>query len=214
MCGRFTQRQKSEVVAKLHGIDKVVENIPTSFNVSPGQDVAAIAGHAERRLGLLRWGMPAARAGGRPLINARAETLTEKPTFARLLNQRRCLIVADGFYEWRQDQGKKQPVFIHLKNQEPFVFAGLWDSWPHENGTIRSYCTIITTNANALIAPVHHRMPVILPTSAIDAWLDPRCQSPTKLLQPYPDNAMAWYPVSDAVNTPTNDNPDLVAPLR
>ena len=131
-----------------------------------------------------------------------------------MLAQRRCLIVADGFYEWRQDQGRKQPVFIHLKNQEPFVFAGLWDSQPQENGESRSYCTIITTNANALIAPIHQRMPVILPASAMDAWLDPKYQNPTKLLQPYADDAMAWYPVSDAVNSPKNNGPELVSPLR
>ena len=213
MCGRYTQSQKQAVIKKMFGVEKVVADVSASYNVCPGQDVAAIAGHAERRLGLLRWGLPPARAGGRPLINARAETLTEKPTFARLLVQRRCLIVADGFYEWRQHQGRKQPVFIHLKNDEPFVFAGLWDSRRLEDGQSLSYCTIITTGANSLIAPVHNRMPVILPPSAIDAWLDPKYEDATKLLKPYPEDGMAWFPVSDAVNSTTNDSPELVCPL-
>ena len=213
MCGRYTQSQKQAVIKKMFGVEKVVADVSASYNVCPGQDVAAIAGHAERRLGLLRWGLPPARAGGRPLINARAETLTEKPTFARLLVQRRCLIVADGFYEWRQHQGRKQPVFILLKNDEPFVFAGLWDSLRLEDGQSQSYCTIITTSANALIAPVHDRMPVILTTSAMDAWLDPKYKDATQLLKQYPDDAMAWFPVSDAVNSPKNDSSELIVPL-
>ncbi len=103
------------------------------------------------------------------MINARAETLSEKPTFARLLAQCRCMIVADGFYEWRQDEGRKQPVYIHMKDQSPFVFAGLWDSAPLDSGKVQSYGTIITTSANKLVSQVHHRMPVILSSSAIDA---------------------------------------------
>ncbi len=213
MCGRYTQKQKSAIIEKMYGVDKVVAEISARFNVCPGQDVAAIAGHAERRLGHLRWGLPSLKAGGRPLINARAETLAEKPTFARLLEKRRCLIVADGFYEWRQIDGRKQPVYIHMQDHSPFVFAGLWDSVTQEDGKLQSCCTIITTRANKLIAPVHDRMPVILPPSAIDAWLDPKCKETSPLLQSYPDDAMAWYPVSDAVNSPRNDVPELIRPL-
>jgi putative SOS response-associated peptidase YedK len=212
MCGRYTQSQKQAIVEKMFGIEKVVAEISASFNVCPGQDVAAIAGHGERRLGLLRWGLPALRAGGRPLINARAETLAEKPTFAWLLAKRRCLIVADGFYEWRQVEGRKQPVYIHMQDHSTFVFAGLWDSAVQDGCKTRSYGTIITTRANRLISPVHDRMPVILPPSAIDAWLDSKFRDLGPLLQPYPDDAMAWYPVSDAVNLPKNDGPELVVP--
>ena len=213
MCGRFTQSQKEAVIAKMYGVEKVVREIAASFNICPGQEVAAIAGHAERRLGLLRWGLPPLRVGGRPLINARAETLADKPTFARLLARHRCLIVADGFYEWRQVDGRKQPVFIHMKDRSPFVFAGLWDSAPLDSGNVQAYGTIITTNANPLISQVHHRMPVILPDAAIDAWLDPECKDTAGLLQPYPDEAMTWYPVSDAVNSPRNNSPELIQPL-
>lgn len=212
MCGRYTQRQKKAIVAKMFGIEKVIGEISASFNVAPGQDVAAIAGHSERRLGLLRWGLPSLRVGGRPLINARAETLREKPTFARLLAKRRCLIVADGFYEWQQVEGLKQPVFIHMKDDSPFVFAGLWDSTQQEDGGEKAFCSIVTTSANELIAPVHHRMPVILPPSGIDPWLDPRYRAPESLLKPYPDDAMEWYRVSEAVNSPRNDGPELVQP--
>lgn len=213
MCGRYTQKQKAAIIEKMFDVDKVVAEISASFNVCPGQDVAAIAGHTERRLGLLRWGLPSLKAGGRPLINARAETLAEKPTFARLLTTRRCLIMADGFYEWRQVDGRKQPVYIHMIDNSPFVFAGLWDSVTEEGGKPEAYCTIITTSANTLIAPVHDRMPVILQPSAIDAWLDPKYKGIGPLLQPYPDDAMAWYPVSDAVNSPRNNGPELIRPL-
>ena len=214
MCGRYTQKQKAAIIEKMFGVEKVVADISTSFNVCPGQDVAAIVGHKERRLGLLRWGLPSVRAGGRPVINARAETLTEKPTFARLLAKRRCLIVADGFYEWRQVEGRKQPVYIHLQDNSAFVFAGLWDSVPLEGGLPCACCTIITTSANNLISFVHDRMPVILPQTAIEAWLDPRFKDVGPLLQQYPDDAMAWYPVSDAVNSPKNDDPALVRPIE
>jgi len=147
------------------------------------------------------------------LINARAETLAEKPTFSRLLTHNRCLIVADGFYEWQQVDGRKEPVYIHLKDDAPFVFAGLWDALRSDAGETQAYGTIITTSANSLIAPIHHRMPAILPPDAIDAWLDPKCTDAVRLLQPYPADAMAWYPVSDAVNSPKNDGPELVRPL-
>ncbi len=213
MCGRYTLTQKKAIIAKMYGAEKVLAEVAANFNVCPGQDVAAIAGHSERRLGLLRWGLPPRRAGGRLLINARAETLAEKPTFARLLKQRRCLVVADGFYEWQQREGRRHPVYIHMKDRSLFVFAGLWDSAQRDSGHVQAYVTIITTCANKLVSPVHHRMPVILPPSAIEAWLDPQCKNVVRLLQPYPDEAMAWYPVSDAVNSPKNNGPELIRPL-
>jgi len=213
MCGRYTQGQTKLAIIKAYNVTHVTAEIVPSFNVCPGQDVAAIAGHAERRLGLLRWGLPGLHAAGRSLINARAESLTEKPTFSRLLGKRRCLIVADGFYEWRQVDGRKQPVYIHMKDRSPFGFAGLWDSVRLDSGKPQAYGTIVTTSANKLIAPVHHRMPVILQASAIDAWLAPECKAVESLLQPFPDEAMTWYPVSDAVNSPKNDGPELVRPL-
>lgn len=212
MCGRYTQGQKKVTIVKKYDVARITGEIVPSFNVCPGQHVAAIVGHTERRLGVLRWGLPSPRAGGRPLINARAETLAEKPSFARLLSQRRCLILADGFYEWRQDEGRKQPVYIHMKDRTPFAFAGLWDAVSLTTGK-RAYGTIITTRANKLISAVHHRMPVILPPSAIASWLDPRFTAIDSLLLPYPDGAMTWYPVSDAVNSTANDGPDLVRPL-
>lgn len=213
MCGRYTQSRKQDVLQKTFAIDKIVAEIFPSYNVCPGQNVATIAGHGERRLGTLRWGLPSLRAGGRPLINARAETLREKPTFQRLLPSRRCLFVADGFYEWQRNGARKQPVYIHLKDRAPMVFAGLWDAVPTDDGGKNVCGTIITTQANDLLSPVHHRMPVIIPPDAIDAWLDPENRDVDELLRPYPDDTMRWYRVSDAVNSAANDGPELVEAL-
>lgn len=213
MCGRYTQKQKTQIIKKMYGIDKVIADISASFNVCPGQDVATIAGHSERRLGVLRWGLSAAIPGGKPLINARAETLTQKPTFAPLLAKRRCLFVADGYYEWQPIEGRKQPVYIYMQDQSPFVFAGLWNSVPIDNGQIRAHGAIITTAPNSLLSQVHHRMPAIIPPADIDAWLDPKYEYPKKLLKPYPVEAMKWHPVSNAVNSPRNDSPELEEPL-
>jgi putative SOS response-associated peptidase YedK len=213
MCGRYTQKQKKAVVEKLHGVQKVVDDISASYNVCPGQDVAVIAGYEERRLGLLRWGFPPFRAGARAVINARAETVAQKPTFAPLLQKRRCLIVADGFYEWRQAEGRKQPMYIHLRDDMPFVFAGLWNTVAGQEGVDRNYCTIITTRANEMMSSIHHRMPVILTGSAVDAWLDPKYRNLDALLQPYPDDNMTCYPVSSAVNSPKNDGAELIEPV-
>ena len=213
MCGRYTQTQKQAVIKKMFGIEKVIAEISQIFNVCPGQDVATIAGHKERRLGLMRWGLPAACTGGRPVINARAETLRDKPMFNKLLAKRRCLFVADGFYEWRAVDGRKKPVYIRMKDRTPFLFAGLWHFDNAYNGDKRPCGTIITTTANKLISPVHHRMPVILPPDSIDAWLDTKYSNIDSLLKPYPDEAMVWHPVSDAVNSPRNDGPELIKPL-
>ncbi len=165
----------------------------------------------------MRWGLISSRAKdpavGNHMINARAETVAEKPSFRDSLKKRRCLILADGFYEWQKQGSAKQPVRIVLKNREPFGFAGLWDTWESSDGEKINFCTIITTEANELLKPVHDRMPVILNREAEDVWLDPLVPAPAKLLpllKPYPSEQMEFYLVSQIVNSPANDSLDCL----
>ena len=148
------------------------------------------------------------------MINARAETASEKPSFRRAFRERRCLIPADGFYEWKRTNGSKLPYYIHMKEGRPFTFAGLWESWNDDGEpTIRS-CTILTTGPNALIEGIRDRMPVILPADTYDVWLDPASERDelTALLAPYPEDEMESYPVSRFVNSPANNDPRCVEP--
>jgi putative SOS response-associated peptidase YedK len=148
------------------------------------------------------------------MINARAETVSEKPSFRRAFRERRCLIPADGFYEWKRINGSKQPYYIHMKERRPFAFAGLWESWDDDGGlTIRS-CTILTTGPNALVEGIHDRMPVILPADTYDVWLDPTSERDelTALLAPYSEDEMEAYPVSRFVNSPANNDSHCVEP--
>ena len=176
-----------------------------------------VAGGGERRLELLRWGLIPAWADdpaiGSRMINARSETAAEKPSFRRAFKERRCLIAADGFYEWQKTNGGKQPYHLRMRDGRPFAFAGLWESWKEDGeGEIRS-CTILTTDANDLVGEVHHRMPVILPPEIYDLWLDPTVREAEQLLSlliPYPPEDMEAYPVSRRVNNPSNNEPSCV----
>ncbi len=168
-----------------------------------------------------RWGLIPGWAKdpaiGHRMINARAETLAEKPSFRTPLRRRRCLILADGFYEWRKDPGgkTKTPMYIRLSNGAPFAFAGLWDLWRGPDDSPVTSCTIITTSPNDLLAPIHNRMPVILPADAYEQWLDPDEQPAdrlTPLLNPYPAREMTAHAVSRTVNNPRTDSPDCVKP--
>ena len=193
--------------------------MPPNYNVAPSQEVAAIVegGGGERRLELLRWGLIPAWADdpgiGSRMINARSETAAEKPSFRKAFKERRCLIPADGFYEWQKTNGGKQPYHLKMRDGRLFAFAGLWESWKgDEEGEIRS-CTILTTDANDLVGEVHHRMPVILPPETYDLWLDPAVREAEQLLSvllPYPTEDMEAYPVSRRVNNPSNDEPGCV----
>ena len=172
----------------------------------------------ERRLEMLRWGLIPPWADesqiGSRMINARAETAPEKPSFRRAFRVRRCLIPADGFYEWKRTNGSKQPYYIHMKDERPFAFAGLWESWNDNSGPAIRSCTILTTGPNALVAGVHDRMPVILPAGSYDAWLDPEAERDelAALLAPYPEDEMEAYPVSRFVNSPSNNDPRCIEP--
>ena len=173
MCGRFTLRKPAGEVAEAFDVPEVFE-YPPRFNIAPTQDVPVIrlaADRAVRDLGLLHWGLipswAADPAMGNRMINARAETVATKPAFRHAFKAKRCLVVADAFYEWRKLDGRKQPYLIHLRDDRPFAFAGLWERWDRGGEPIES-CTIITTEANELMTPIHDRMPVIVPRSAFD----------------------------------------------
>ncbi len=222
MCGRFTLRSSGEAVAEAFGLPKVPDLLPR-FNIAPGQPVAVVRQSARaegRELAFLRWGLTPAWAddpsiGGR-LANARSETAATKPSFRRALRSRRCLVVADGFYEWRQVNGPKQPYFVGLRSDRPFGLAGLWERWEKGGEPVES-CTILTTGANGLMLPIHERMPVIIPPDQYGLWLDPRCQDTdklAKLLRPYPSQDMLAYRVSPVVNNPKNDVPQCVEAIR
>ena len=219
MCGRYTLTSDIETVAQtFHAMNTLAEGSPR-YNIAPTQDIVAVMQDDTRHLDLLRWGLIPAWAKeesiGSKMINARAETLAEKPSFKRLLRGRRCLIVADGFYEWKAEgKGPKQPMYFSLQQHEPFAFAGLWDSWKNPDGVVLRTCTIITTEANELVTPVHNRMPVILPLQACDAWLDPALSDEhalLPLLKPYNAQDMLVRPVSRLVNDPKKEGPALLA---
>ncbi len=220
MCGRYTLTTPVGELAEEFEITGPLPEVSLRYNVAPTQEVAAVlAEDDERHLEVLRWGLIPSWADdpgiGSRMINARSETAAEKPSFRRAFKERRCLIVADGFYEWQKTNGGKQPFFIHMKGGRSFAFAGLWESWGKYREEIRS-CTILTTEANHLVGEVHHRMPVILPAEDYGMWLDPDLQEVElllDLLRPYPDDEMEAYPVSRFVNSPSNDDERCVEPV-
>jgi putative SOS response-associated peptidase YedK len=191
------------------------------YNIAPTQTVAAVRAPAnldQRELAYLRWGLIPSWADdpaiGNRLINARAETAPDKPAFRSAFRHRRCLVLADGFYEWQKLGSKKQPFYFRLRDGKPFALAGLWEHWEGGDKLLET-CTLLTTQANNVLRPVHERMPVILPPDAYERWLDPAVQKPdqlTPLLRPYPAEAMAGYPVNPTVNNPRNDNPRCIEP--
>ncbi len=191
------------------------------YNIAPGQDVLCVIRDGENRIEHLRWGLipfwAKDPAVGNRLINARAETVAEKPSFRSAFAKRRCLVVADGFYEWRPEGKRKVPVYIFLKSKKPFGFAGLYESWKDPGGREIRTCTIITTEANDLVRPIHDRMPVILPEGVGDRWLDPSEGSRERLqaiLTSYPAGEMAAFDVTSTVNSAAHDAPDCVVPAQ
>jgi putative SOS response-associated peptidase YedK len=221
MCGRFTLTATPQAVQSLFPDLDVPEDLAPRYNIAPTQPVLAVrtgsAGKPE--LVPLRWGLVPAwaddQAPGSGLINARAETAAEKPTFRSAFRKRRCLVLADGFYEWQKVDGRKQPYYFRLREGGPFAFAGLWERWEKGEAPLES-CTLLTTEANAVLRPVHDRMLVILPPAAFGPWLDTSLQAVPDLkalLRPYPAEGMTGYPVSTRVNNPRNDSPLCVAPL-
>ena len=223
MCGRFTLTlDPGELKEAFPDLQFPSDFLPR-YNIAPSQPVAVVSNAEPDRVNFFTWGLIPSWAKdpaiGSRLINARAETLAEKPSFRTAFRRRRCLILADGFYEWQEIPGSKskQPIFIHLQDRRAFAFAGLWDLWHAPDASLIYSCTIITTQPNALVQPIHNRMPVILPASAYASWLDPG-EPPlaelSQLLVPDPPEEMRAYPVSRQVNSPAVDSPACTAPLQ
>lgn len=217
MCGRYTLTIDIKTVAEKFGVPASLDTSPR-YNIAPTQEVVSVMRNGASHLAWLRWGLIPSWAKdesiGSRMINARAETLTEKPSFKGLLRSKRCLIVADGFYEWKQENGSKIPMYMTLKSGEPFAFAGLWDLWKSPDGEHIRSCTIITTEPNDLVASIHNRMPAILLPGAYADWLDPDMRDEQALshwLAPYPAEEMTARPVSRLVNDPKRDSPELIA---
>jgi putative SOS response-associated peptidase YedK len=221
MCGRYVSVSSPSLLAAHFGVEQVrTEDTEADYNVTPRAQVPIVAVSRETRaLDRVRWGLVPFWAKdvsiGDKLINARAETVAEKPAYRRPFERRRCIVPADGFYEWRTVPGVKQrqPYFIRRHDGEPLAFAGLWDAWYDADEQRLLSCAIVTTVANEELAPLHHRMPVVLPEAAWDAWLDPQHRDVAalqRLCVPLPDGELTFHPVSTLVNKPDNNGPELL----
>ncbi|WP_166828796.1 SOS response-associated peptidase [Thalassoroseus pseudoceratinae] len=217
MCGRFNLRTNLTVIADTFGVKPRQMELPLRFNIAPTQDVLAIRqGDQERELFQPRWGLIPSWAKdpsiGNRMINARCETVAEKPSFRSAFKRRRCLIPATGFYEWKGKKSPKQPFHIHMQDDSVFGFAGLWETWKSPDGPTES-CTIITTEPNSLTAEIHDRMPVILHEDDYTIWLtDDEPDELRGLLMPYPADEMVAEPVSRHVSNARNEGPECLNP--
>jgi putative SOS response-associated peptidase YedK len=220
MCGRFALTvDPADLQDAFPEFMFPVQGAPR-FNIAPTQPILAVPNDGFNKADLFVWGLIPSwtkdPAIGARMINARSETLAEKPAFRAAYKYRRCLVFSDGFFEWQVQPGSKSkiPHFIRLKLGTPFAFAGLWEYWQSVDGSEVRSAAIITTEPNELMAPIHNRMPVILPRNAYAQWLDPAPQAPERLLSlliPYPAEEMSAYPVSIHVNSPANDRPEIIA---
>lgn len=219
MCGRFTLILPPEVLAEILGLAEV-PRIEPRYNIAPSQQVPAIrtlADNEHREIAMLKWGLIPHWAKdtslGHKMINARSESVHEKPAFRQPIRDHRCIIPSSGFFEWEEKGGKKYPLYVRLKDGSPMSFAGIWDHWKSPEGKIVESCSILTTSSNKLIEPLHDRMPVILHPHEYALWLDRAITDPEKLkslYQPYPADLMEMWPVSTLVNSPRNDSPDCI----
>jgi putative SOS response-associated peptidase YedK len=222
MCGRFTLTAKAEALSHLFPLFEIPVTEPR-YNIAPTQMVAAVRQLSESEkpeFAWLRWGLVPYWTDdisiGNRLLNARAETVAEKPSFRSAFRSRRCLVLADGFYEWQKVKGGKQPYYIRLKEGKPFCFAGLWERWKSDKQELLESCTLITTAANEMMKPIHDRMPVILDPAEFSPWLDPGLKEAdrvSQLLRPIPAENMEAYPITTYVNSPKNEGPECIAPL-
>lgn len=221
MCGRFTSLLSPELLAAIYNVP-APSAIHPRYNIAPTQELLTVRqrSEGERILSTVKWGLVPhwakdASAGSR-MINARCETIHEKPSFRQAIRSRRCIVPASGFFEWLATPSGKIPHYITMRDNSPFSFAGIWDSWRSENGEDLETCAILTTGANSLMAQIHDRMPVILHSGEFDLWLDRTVTDPLslqRLYQPYPADLMQSWQVSTIVNSPTHDSPECLQPL-
>jgi len=225
MCGRFALFESGEKIAEAFGLNAADTAVLAShpleprYNIAPTQPVLAVrlSKEGRRELAVMQWGLVPSWSKnpqiGSRMINARAETVAEKPSFRSAFKRRRCIIPASGFYEWQKTANGKQPVFIHAADKSPLGLAGLWEIWQGGDGSYLESCTIITTSPNTLMRPIHNRMPVILEPEDYATWLhpDPDPMVGLHLLRPFPAEKMAAYPVNTYVNSPRNEGEACIA---
>lgn len=224
MCGRFTLHHTEQEIIVRFGVAEVATQIELPgprYNIAPSQPVTAVISHPHRQLVHLKWGLVPFWAKdptvGNRMINARAETIAEKPSYKQALAKRRCVIPADGFYEWKKAKGGSQPYYFRRPDGELFAFAGLWEHWRGEDGTELETCTIITVEANDLMSKVHDRMPAILKPEHEELWLDPHASyapALTQLLKSYPNDGLEAFPVSRAINSPAGNEASYIQPMN
>jgi putative SOS response-associated peptidase YedK len=222
MCGRYTLHHSVDEIARRFGVVNIDVDPGPRFNIAPTQKVPVVTGSDERSLRLFGWGLVPFWAKdpsiGNRMINARAETIAEKPAYKHAFARRRCLVPADGFYEWMRTGSSRTPMYIRFKDDRLFALAGIWEHWAPAEGEELHTVSIVTVEPNALLAPIHNRMPAILSPDVEGDWLAHANQSPTEmldLLRPYPDDEeMEAYPVSRAVNSPAFDDPSCIDPIE
>jgi putative SOS response-associated peptidase YedK len=222
MCGRFEIHSAFEIIARLFGLSGASFMMPAGYNIAPGQDIAIIVKvGGQNRLSPCHWGFVPSWCkelkDGYKMINARAETVAEKSSFREALSRQRCLVVADGFYEWKHEGGTKRPFYIHRRDGKPFGMAGLYNLWTSPEGSQVCTTAIITTEANELVKPLHDRMPAIASPGEYDLWLDPTVHEKEKLLpmlKPCPTDELELYEVTAKVNSLKNDSPENIEKIR
>ena len=221
MCGRFSLSSSPQRLRDRFALAAAPDEVVAHYNIAPSQDVLVIPNRHQRLLRPARWGLVPWFAKdpsiGHRMINARAESLVQRPAFRELLERQRCVVPADGFFEWQRiDRKTRQPFHIRARDGEPLALAGLWDLWRTPDGDKLASCTIITVPANGVVSPIHDRMPAVLSPEGVDVWLDP-APAPAgelaPLLAPAPDDSLVALPVSSRVNKPDHDDPECVQPV-
>jgi putative SOS response-associated peptidase YedK len=220
MCGRFDLHTAVEIIAEIFGIDDLISDYQPNYNVAPTQEILIIVNDGKRRLVRSRWGLVPSwskdLSTGYKMINARSESLAEKPSFKTAFENQRCLVVADGFYEWKKEGTLKKPYYIRLKSGKPVGFAGLYNVWTSPEGERINTSTIITTDANDLVRPLHDRMPVIAPEDQYGLWLDPAIHEKevlSPILKPIASEEIELYRVTPKMNSFKYNNPENIVPL-
>ncbi len=221
MCGRFARFSIKPVIIEEFGVEEIGIDFEQEYNITPGNNVISVIGGEKRRLTSFKWGLVPSWSKdpsiGNKMINARSETISEKPSFRNAFKKRRCLVIADGFYEWQKREKSKYPFYISLKSSKPFGFAGLNERWTSPSGEELNTCTIITCQPNSLLLSIHNRMPVIVKKEDEDLWLNCENSEDSRIndiLKPYDSDLLEAFEVSKFVNSPANNSPDCIKPFE